>query len=157
MSIVIMWKHNKKQTYENKAINFGYWLKVSISLTIVMGIGWIFNILFFARELLFVAYISVIFIAGQGIVIFIMYVPCSKHVREGFKRWRKVKKLDKSYYPQNTTLTKLSSLSNFRFKTQLSLGKFIESNNSLSDLDIKKSEKNGSNNGLIQSSSFNNI
>jgi latrophilin 2 len=155
MSIFIIWKQLNKQNSDVSSVK--HWLKVSISLTVVMGIGWIFNILFFARELLFVAYISVIFIAGQGIVIFIMYVPCSKHVREGFKRWRKVKKLDKSYYPQNTTLTKLSSLSNFRFKTQLSLGKFIESNNSLSDLDIKKSEKNGSNNGLIQSSSFNNI
>ena len=45
-----------------------------------MGIGWLFNILFFSEELLFVAYIMTVFIAGQGIVIFLLYVPFSKHV-----------------------------------------------------------------------------
>ena len=45
-----------------------------------MGIAWIGNILFFSRHLLFIAYIMTIFIAGQGIIIFILYVPLSKHV-----------------------------------------------------------------------------
>ena len=45
-----------------------------------MGIGWLFNVLFFSHKLLFVAYIMTVFIAGQGIVIFLLYVPFSKHV-----------------------------------------------------------------------------
>ena len=45
-----------------------------------MGIGWLFNVLFFSEELLFVAYIMTVFIAGQGIVIFLLYVAFSKHV-----------------------------------------------------------------------------
>ena len=57
-----------------------YWLKSSISLTIVMGIGWLANVLFFTDKLLFIAYIMTVFIAGQGIIIFILYVPLSKHV-----------------------------------------------------------------------------
>ena len=57
-----------------------YWMKASLSLTIVMGIGWIVNILFFSQHLLFVAYIMTIFIASQGIIIFILYVPLSSHV-----------------------------------------------------------------------------
>ena len=57
-----------------------YWLKSSISLTIVMGIGWLANVLFFSDKLLFIAYIMTVFIAGQGIIIFILYVPLSKHV-----------------------------------------------------------------------------
>ena len=45
-----------------------------------MGIGWIANVLFFSDKLIFIAYIMTAFIAGQGIIIFILYVPLSKHV-----------------------------------------------------------------------------
>ena len=50
-----------------------------------MGIGWIGNVLFFSKELIFIAYIMTVFIAGQGIIIFILYVPLSKHVSETFR------------------------------------------------------------------------
>ena len=45
-----------------------------------MGIGWLANVLFFSDKLLFIAYIMTVFIAGQGIIIFILYVPLSKSV-----------------------------------------------------------------------------
>ena len=45
-----------------------------------MGIGWLANVLFFSDKLLFIAYIMTVFIAGQGIIIFILYAPLSKHV-----------------------------------------------------------------------------
>ena len=45
-----------------------------------MGIGWLANVLFFSDKLLFTAYIMTVFIAGQGIIIFVLYVPLSKHV-----------------------------------------------------------------------------
>ena len=45
-----------------------------------MGIAWIGNLLFFNIHLLFIAYIMTIFIAGQGIIIFILFVPLSKQV-----------------------------------------------------------------------------
>ena len=57
-----------------------YWLKQVITLVVVMGIAWIGNVLFFNANLIFVAYIMTIFIAGQGIIIFIMFVPLSKQV-----------------------------------------------------------------------------
>ena len=57
-----------------------HWVKVIILLTVVMGITWIGNVLFFREELLFVAYIMTIFIAGKGIIIFILFVPLSKQV-----------------------------------------------------------------------------
>ena len=57
-----------------------YWLKVTITLVVVMGIAWIGNVLFFDTNLIFVAYIMTIFIAGQGIIIFILFVPLSKQV-----------------------------------------------------------------------------
>ena len=94
MSIVIIRKHQKHQLHKDKTANVKYdvfilffvifffrqWIKASISLTIVMGIGWLANVLFFTDKLLFIAYIMTVFIAGQGIIIFILYVPLSKHV-----------------------------------------------------------------------------
>ena len=49
-------------------------------LVVVMGIAWIGNVLFFDVNLIFVAYIMTIFIACQGIIIFILFVPLSKQV-----------------------------------------------------------------------------
>ena len=94
MSIVIMRRHQKRQLHKDQATNVKYdglivliiiffcrqMIKASISLTIVMGIGWLANVLFFTDKLLFIAYIMTVFIAGQGIIIFILYVPLSKHV-----------------------------------------------------------------------------
>ena len=51
-----------------------------ITLVVVMGIAWICNVLFFDVNLIFIAYIMTIFIAGQGIIIFILFVPLSKQV-----------------------------------------------------------------------------
>ena len=59
---------------------YRYWLKQVITLVVVMGIAWIGNVLFFNVNLIFVAYIMTIFIAGQGIIIFILFVPLSKQV-----------------------------------------------------------------------------
>ena len=59
-----------------------HWIKVTLTLVVVMGIAWIANILFFDVNLLFIAYIMTIFIAGQGIIIFILFVSLSKQVRK---------------------------------------------------------------------------
>ena len=47
-----------------------------------MGIGWLANVLFFSDKLLFIAYIMTVFIASQGIIIFVLYVPLSKNVSD---------------------------------------------------------------------------
>ena len=60
---------------------YRHWLKVSISLTLVMGIAWLAGVLAFRRELLFISYIMTVFIAGQGILLFIILIPLSKQVR----------------------------------------------------------------------------
>ena len=49
-----------------------------------MGIAWLGNVLFFSKELLFIAYIMTVFIAAQGIIIVFLYVLLSKHVKEMF-------------------------------------------------------------------------
>ena len=51
-----------------------------------MGIAWLGNVLLFREELLFIAYTMTAFFTGQGIIIFLLYVPMSNHVRKDFVR-----------------------------------------------------------------------
>ena len=57
-----------------------HWIQVAISLTVVMGIAWLAGLLAFRRELLPIVYIITIFIAAQGIILFIILVPMAKQV-----------------------------------------------------------------------------
>ena len=67
-------------------------MKVSISLTVVMGITWIIGILVIEVEGLFaVAFIFTIFVAFQGVFIFVVLVLFSKQVRESYTEWWKAK------------------------------------------------------------------
>ena len=67
-------------------------MKASISLTVVMGITWIIGVLVIEVEALFpLAYIFTIFVAFQGLFIFIIFVLLSKQVRENYAKWWKAK------------------------------------------------------------------
>ena len=69
-----------------------HWLKASISLTVVMGITWIIGVLVIEVEELFaLAYIFTIFVAFQGLFIFVIFVILSKQVRENYIKWWKAK------------------------------------------------------------------
>ena len=46
----------------------------------ILGIGWVINVVFFTEELFIVAYLSTVFIAGQGIGIFLLFVVFPKKV-----------------------------------------------------------------------------
>ena len=62
------------------SLTYRHWLKVSVSLTLVMGITWLIGLLVFRKESVTLAYIMTVFIAGQGILLFIILVPLSKQV-----------------------------------------------------------------------------
>ena len=69
-----------------------HWLKASISLTVVMGITWIIGVLVIEVEELFaLAFIFTIFVAFQGLFIFVIFVLLSKQVRENYAKWWKAK------------------------------------------------------------------
>ena len=74
--------------------SFAYrsWLKASISLTVVMGITWIIGVLVIEVEELFaLAFIFTIFVAFQGLFIFVIFVLLSKQVKENYLKWWKAK------------------------------------------------------------------
>ena len=124
MAVVIMKKHIKKQekkrtsvtvkcvfislmflvppAFVNLSFTYRHWLKVSVSLTLVMGITWVAGLLVFRKELVTLAYIMTVFIAGQGILLFIILVPLSKqvgsqvrytymHMCMAFAQWKYIK------------------------------------------------------------------
>ena len=95
MAITIIQRHKKRERQKTEVANIKYiqlstfpfyltpirqWLKASISLTVIMGLVWLVNIILFSNKLIFVAYIMDIFISCQGLLIFILFVPLSKHV-----------------------------------------------------------------------------
>ena len=67
-------------------------MKSSISLTVVMGITWIIGFLVIEVDELFpLAFIFTIFVAFQGLFIFVIFVLLSKQVRENYVKWWKAK------------------------------------------------------------------
>jgi hypothetical protein len=59
---------------------------------VVMGITWIIGVLVIEVEELFaLAYIFTIFVAFQGLFIFVIFVLLSKQVRENYLKWWKAK------------------------------------------------------------------
>ena len=67
-------------------------MKASVSLTVVMGITWIIGVLVIEVEELFaLAFIFTIFVAFQGLFIFVIFVLLSKQVKENYAKWWKAK------------------------------------------------------------------
>ena len=87
-----------------------HWLKVSISLTVVMGITWIIGVLVIEVEELFpLAYIFTIFVAFQGLFIFIFFVLLQKPVRESYAKWWKATVSESNYLSKYFGQTNLTS------------------------------------------------
>ena len=69
-----------------------HWLKAAVSLTVVMGLTWIIGILIIeVEELCALAFIFTIFVAFQGLFIFVIFILLSKQVRENYAKWWKAK------------------------------------------------------------------
>ena len=69
-----------------------HWLKATISLMVVMGVTWIIGVLVIEVEGLFaLAYIFTIFVAFQGLFIFVIFVLLSKQVKENYAKWWRAK------------------------------------------------------------------
>ena len=91
-------------------------MKASISLTVVMGITWIIGFLVIKVDKLFtLAYIFTIFVAFQGLFIFVIFVLLSKQVRENYAKWWKAKVAESDYlsrhFSEKSLLTSLKSVS----------------------------------------------
>ena len=69
-----------------------YWLRSSVSLVTIMGLTWIVGVLVFeVPALLPLAYIFTIFVAFQGVAIFVLFVLLDKPVREAYSKWWKAR------------------------------------------------------------------
>ena len=85
-------------------------MKASISLAVVMGITWIIGVLVIEVEELFpLSYIFTIFVAFQGLFIFILFVLLQKPVRESYAKWWKAMVSESDYLSKYFGQTNLTS------------------------------------------------
>ena len=87
-----------------------HWLKAVISLTMVMGFTWIIGVLVIeVEELCPLAYIFTIFVAFQGLFIFVIFVLLSKQVRENYAKWWKAKVAESDFLSKHFGEKSISS------------------------------------------------
>ena len=95
IAATIMWRHTKRQTGVMSRVQIRSWVRALVSLTIVMGLTWMFGVLVVeVEELVPFAYIFTIMVAFQGVWIFLIFIVFPKEMRDAYaKLWRtKVKK-----------------------------------------------------------------
>ena len=130
MTLIIMHRHAKTRSTTSEArqvvkdhcslsncrIVFNtcrYWLRSSVSLVTIMGLTWAVGILVFEVPVLYpLAYIFTIFVAFQGVAIFVLFVLLNKPVREAYSKWWKIKATKSEIYSRlfpNQSLTKVIS------------------------------------------------
>jgi hypothetical protein len=116
MAMVVICRHRRSLAHLSRRRQTINWMKASISLVIVMGITWIMGVLVFTDDLLPVAYIFTIFVAFQGLIIFIVLVIFSKQVRQTYTKWWKVSVVNSEflskYFSDWSWTTKTSMHSN---------------------------------------------
>ena len=82
-----------------------------MSLVTIMGLTWVVGVLVFeVPALLPLAYIFTIFVAFQGVAIFILFVILDKPVREAYSKWWKVNAKRSDVFTRffgNSSLTKV--------------------------------------------------
>ena len=86
MAATVMWRHKKRLTGKMEAKKIMNWLKALLSLTVIMGLTWIFGVLIVeVEELIPLAYIYTILVAFQGVFIFILFVVLDSKVSEAWR------------------------------------------------------------------------
>ena len=102
--------YNKSLQYFFFCSNLRHWLKAVVSLTVVMGITWIIGVLVIkVEELCPLAYIFTIFVAFQGLFIFVIFVLLSKQVKENYAKWWKAKVAESDFLSKHFGEKSLSS------------------------------------------------
>lgn len=90
MTLCRIWTHQRAKSQTKNNNNACAWIKMTLSLTIIMGLNWILGLLLVLRtELTFMVYIFTILVAFQGLFIFIIFIIFSESVQNGIRKWWK--------------------------------------------------------------------
>ena len=113
MAAVTIWRHNERKGGDIKSARS--WLKVLVSLVVVMGLTWISGVLIVVvDELLPLAYIFTIMVAFQGVWIFFFFILIQEQVRDAYlKLWRTMTKTQTDIHREknkNTASTEMVSI-----------------------------------------------
>jgi hypothetical protein len=99
MALAIICRQQRRRTQAKKSnlTQIKHWIKVSVTLMVVMGITWAMGVLVFTESLLPLAYVFTIFVAFQGVIIFFLLVVLSEQVRNTYRKWWKKHVIDSEF------------------------------------------------------------
>lgn len=80
---VNVWKARQKTTFENVRS----WIKGAIVLVVLLGLTWVFGLLYINEQSVVMAYVFTIFNSTQGVFIFVFHCVMNEKVQKEYKRW----------------------------------------------------------------------
>ncbi|RWS22300.1 latrophilin Cirl-like protein, partial [Leptotrombidium deliense] len=93
IALCVMWRHissvssvAKPNKDENRIKSIRMWLRGALALVFILGITWIFGLLYLNQETLIMAYLFTIFNSFQGLFIFIFHCLQNEKVRREYSK-----------------------------------------------------------------------
>ena len=84
MAAVTIWRHHERKGGDTRTKHVKSWLKVLVSLVVVMGLTWVSGVPMAFDQWLPLAYIFTIMVAFQGMWIFFFFVLFQEQVRDTY-------------------------------------------------------------------------
>ncbi|XP_078592868.1 adhesion G protein-coupled receptor L2-like isoform X3 [Branchiostoma floridae x Branchiostoma japonicum] len=84
---VIFSQKSNKQGEKSEQGKLKFWIRVSAALLCVMGVTWVFGVLYISRETLVFAYVFTIINSFQGLFIFLFHCALNEKVQEEMVRF----------------------------------------------------------------------
>ncbi|XP_066280377.1 adhesion G protein-coupled receptor L3-like [Branchiostoma lanceolatum] len=86
LTLKTIYKQRLHEKPDQQGTKFKSWVRVSIALVCILGLTWVFGVLYINRETLVFAYVFTIINSFQGLFIFIFHCLLNEHVQDEMKR-----------------------------------------------------------------------
>ncbi|XP_035670097.1 adhesion G protein-coupled receptor L3-like [Branchiostoma floridae] len=86
MRVIFTQKAHDTSNQSEQGINFRFWIRVSLALVCILGITWVFGVLYVSRETIVFAYVFTISNSFQGLFIFIFHCLLNETVQDEIER-----------------------------------------------------------------------
>ncbi|XP_035693583.1 adhesion G protein-coupled receptor L3-like [Branchiostoma floridae] len=86
LKVIYSQRSHDKQEQAWQGEKFKFWIRVSLALVCVLGVTWVFGVLYVSRETVIFAYIFTIVNSLQGLFVFVFHCLLNEKVRDEFKR-----------------------------------------------------------------------
>ncbi|XP_078594300.1 adhesion G protein-coupled receptor L2-like [Branchiostoma floridae x Branchiostoma japonicum] len=86
MKVICTQKAHDTSNQSEQGTDFRFWIRVSLALVCILGITWVFGVLYVSRETLVFAYVFTISNSFQGLFIFIFHCLLNETVQDEIER-----------------------------------------------------------------------